>query len=204
MRVDELRGALVEQADRVNGLSARERLAAVDRRVAVSRRRHRASVALAVSLASVAAVAGLVVVRSLGSGGTDGVMPLPVLPSRSSENLVQLPPRLLGRQLPPTLRVNDVDYEYYRSEASPAGRVLLRVAVPGDRQPQALAWVSPANLSGQVVVSVDGQVVSRSAAGTFGSGLLISARRPHLVVVRATRPDVSTRLVLAIYRWPQP
>ncbi len=201
MRIDELRGALAEQADRVDGLAAQERLAAVDRRVAVVRRRHRASVALSVSLASVATVAAMVLVRPTGTTGT---LPLPVLPSRSSENLVQLPPRLLGRQLPPTLRVNDVDYAYFRSEASPAGRELLRVAVAADRQPQALAWVSPTNLSGNIVVSVDGQVVSRGAAGSFESGLLISAKRPHLVVVRATRPDLSTRLGLAVYRWPQP
>lgn len=201
MRIDELREGLAELAARVDGLEARERLAAVDRRVAVARRRHRASVALTVGLASVAAVVALAVVRPLTSVGP---LPQPVVPSRSSENLVELPPRLLGRQLPPTLRVNDVDYEYYRSETTPAGRDLLRVAVPSDRQPQALAWVSAASLSGQVVVSVDGQVVSRGRAGNFGSGLLVSAGRPHLVVVRATRPDASTRLGLAIYRWPQP
>lgn len=204
MRIDELREALAELAARVDGLEARERLAAVDRRVAVARRRHRASVALTVGLASVAAVVALAVVRPLVSVGPDGPLPQPVVPSRSSENLVELPPRLLGHQLPPTLRVNDVDYEYYRSETTPAGRDLLRVAVPSDRQPQALAWVSAASLSGQVVVSVDGQVVSRGRAGDFGSGLLVSAGRPHLVVVRATRPDASTRLGLAIYRWPQP
>lgn len=204
MRTDELREALAEQADDVDGLGAQERLAAVDRRVAVARRRRRASASLAVSLASVAAVAGLVVVRPLTSGGPDGPLPQPALPSRSSENLVQLPPRLVGRQLPPTLRVNDVDYEYFRSENSPMGRDLLRVAIPSDGQPQALAWVSPTSLSGEVVVSVDGQVVSRHPAGSFEFGLLLSAGRPHLVVLRATRPDVSTRLGLAIYRWPQP
>jgi hypothetical protein len=78
------------------------------------------------------------------------------------------------------------------------------MAVESDRQAQAIAWVTPRGTRGQVVVSVDGDEVSRSSAGALETGLLLSPGRPHLVVVRLTRPDATSRIGLVVYHWPRP
>jgi len=117
-------------------------------------------------------------------------------------DMIQPPPALVGLQLPPVLRVGEVDYEYFRSQESTPGEEAIRVAVASSRQQQVLAWVTPPALEGSVVVSVDGDVVARHPAGAFDRGVLLSAGRSHLVVVRATRPDVSVRVGVAVYQWP--
>jgi hypothetical protein len=111
---------------------------------------------------------------------------------------------MVGYPLPYRLDVNDVPYEYFRSEESPSGRTRLRVEVMAQDQPQALAWATPELQPGQVVVRVDGGVASRSPAGSFQTGLLLSASRAHVVVVRVTEPSPHSRIGLAIYHWPQP
>jgi hypothetical protein len=76
------------------------------------------------------------------------------------------------------------------------------VVLPASRLPQAVAWVSPPGLKGRIVVRVDGNLVRRDRAGSFRSGLLLTSRRAHVVELRATRPDASMRLGVAVYRWP--
>ena len=118
--------------------------------------------------------------------------------------MVEPPPKVAGHQLDPVLRVNDIDYEYFRSEESARGRPLLRIAVARERQPQAVAWMSQPGSRGAVVLTVDGNRVGRTRAGGFDSGVLLSSRRTHLVTLTATRPDPSMRLGVAFYEWPNP
>lgn len=181
-------------ADGVHGVGAAVRLAEVEHRVGLRRawRRTEAVGSLVVVTAVAAAVAAV-----LPSAPPDEAFVPP------EPDMVQPPPLLVGYQLPTVVRVRGVDYEYFRSEESPPGRESLRVAVASNRRPQALAWVSPPALTGRIVLSVDGEVVTRHPAGSFDRGVLLAARRPHLVVVRATKPNVSMRLGIAVYRWPR-
>jgi len=180
-----------------DGPTIAERISQVEHRVDVRRAWRRSEVVLSLVVASAAAVAMATTLA--------GVSPPPSPPRVDPRpDIVESPPLLVGQQLAPVLRANNVDYEYFRSEESPPGREVLRVAVTSNRQPQALAWVSSSGLAGRLVVSVDGDVVSSDRAGTFESGLLMSARRPHVVVLRATRPNASMRLGVAVYRWPKP
>jgi hypothetical protein len=117
--------------------------------------------------------------------------------------MVDPPPRVAGHQLPAVERVNDIDYEYFRSEQAPLGRELLRVVVARERQPQAVSWVSTPGSHGAVVVTVDGNQVARTKAGRLDYGVLLSSRRPHLVTLTATRPDPMMLLGLAFYTWPE-
>ena len=64
--------------------------------------------------------------------------------------------------------------------------------------------MSPPGSHGAVVLTVDGNRVGRTKAGGFGSGVLLSSRRTHLVTLTATRPDPSMRLGVAFYEWPNP
>jgi hypothetical protein len=151
---------------------------------------------VAVSLAAAAGLLAVILVpRAVPDavGGPDQPPPGPV---------VDAPPVLVGQQLQPVMRVNGVDYQYFRSEESPRGRELLRVAVPQDPRPQTVAWMSSKSPSGRVLVSLDGDLVSRSGMGIFETGVVLSARRNHLIVLRASDADASTRLGLALYRWP--
>lgn len=178
------------------GIGVAERISQVEHRVDVRRVWRGSEVVLSLVVASAAAVA-----MTTALAGVSVPPDRPRVDPRP--DVVESPPLLVGQQLAPVLRANDVDYEYFRSETSLPGREVLRVAVTSESQPQALAWVSSPGLAGRLVISVDGDVVSRDRAGAFESGLLISARRPHVVVVRATRPNASMRLGVAVYRWPQ-
>ena len=199
--VDEVRRRLADAADDVQQMPMQTRLSGVERRVAVSRRQQRSSTAVAVAGAVVAAVG----VAAVGPGlVADGSGPELVTPSHEPDRFIEPPPSLVGHRLPRDLWVGGVEYEYVRSEEAPVGRDLLRVAVASSPQPQALAWVSPAGLKGQVLVKVDGDVVRRDTPGSFESGLLLSAGRTHLVVIRATAPTASMRLGMAIYQRERP
>jgi hypothetical protein len=112
------------------------------------------------------------------------------------------PPPLAGYRLRPVLYVAGVGYQYVYSHESRPGRPRLRVVLGASRLPEAIAWVSPSSLRGRIVVTVDGDVVRHDQAGSFQSGLLLSSRRAHVVELRATEPDVSMRLGVAVYRWP--
>jgi DNA-directed RNA polymerase specialized sigma24 family protein len=199
--VDELRRRLVEAAEEVEQIPVHARLAGVDDLVRGIRRRRRAWTAVAGAGACAAAVAAMVLGPGLVSRSAG---PRPVLPPPDPSPVLEAPPSLAGYQPRPVLRLDGVDYQYYRGHESLPGSGRLRVALPASRQPQALAWVSPVALDGQIVLSVDGDVVRRDPAGAFDFGVVLSPARPHVVVVRATRPDVSVRLGLAVYRWPQP
>jgi hypothetical protein len=177
------------------------RLSGVERRVGANLRQRRSSAAAAVAVAVVAAVAAAVAGPGVVGGDTGPDFPTP---SQDSTSVIQPPPSLVGHRLERRLWVAGVDYEYFRSEESPVGRDLLRVAVASSPLPQALAWVSPPGLGGHVVLSVDGDVVTRRPAGSFEYGALLSPGRTHLVVVRATAPTPSLRLGLAIYQRAQP
>ncbi|HYO40634.1 MAG TPA: sigma factor-like helix-turn-helix DNA-binding protein [Nocardioidaceae bacterium] len=196
---DELRRSLEREAGSQGPLSGASLRARLDRRASSSRRRRVASTAAATALAAGAVLAA--VQSGYGRSGTSETGPQLERPPAREEP--EPPPLLAGYQLDPVLRVNEVDYEYVRSVESDPGQRRLRLSIPASRQPHAVAWVSPVALDGEVVVRVDGDVVRRDEAGSFQSGLLLSTRRPHVVELRATASDVSMRLGLALYRWPQ-
>ena len=195
MRIDELRSTLAERADTIDGIGLPERVASVNGRVAAAQRRRSAMRAVAVTVVAVAAVAGFAVLP--------GLMPTrqtePPLPSEHVEPVAE---RLAGWQMPETVRVQGVTYGYFRGEESRPPHDLLRVAVAPDPLPQVLAWSSTDEAPGEVVVSVNGEVVSRSAAGALESGVLLEAEASHLVVVRFTAPQPGNRLGFAVYRRP--
>ncbi len=208
MRTDELRALLADRAATVDDdgqPTTRDRLAGIDELVEATRRRRRATSAAGLALAVVAAIGAVAIAPSVLPDPTARTArPEPDRVNPSDDPMVQPPPEMSGFQLPGTMTVNDVPYQYLRSEETPLGRDRLLVAVAPSRQPLALAWVTPAGTRGEVRVSVDGEVVSRSRAGGMETGLLLSARRSHLVSLRVTEPGPSTRIGLAIYRWPQP
>ena len=182
--------ALSELADPVRPRNAAARIADVEHRVAVQRAWRRTE---AVASLVAATVAALIVVAALPTTPRQQADTLPQL------NLVHPPPVLVGYQLPATLHVKGQVYGYFRSQESAPGQPSLLVAVASAPQQQVLAWVSPPALTGRIVVNVDGERLVRHPAGRFDRGLLLSPRRSHLVAVRATRPDVSVRLGVAVY-----
>lgn len=176
-------------------LTVAERLDDVAHRLDVRRAWRRTEVVASLFVATAAAITVVAVFPSADTTST---------PSPPQPDMVEPPPRVAGHQLAPVLRVNDIDYEYFRSEESPPGRRQLRIAVARERQPQAVAWMSQPGSRGAVVLTVDGNRVGRTRAGGFGSGVLLSSRRTHLVTLTATRPDPSMRLGVAFYEWPNP
>ena len=183
-----------EALDDVPGRTLAQHLGDVEHRVEV-RRAWRRTEALASRV--VATAAAIAVVAVLPSA-------TPTRPVRTPQpRPTQAPPLLVGRQLSPVLRVNDVDYEYFTSQESLPGRTSLRVKVATELQPQAVAWVSPGYVKGHIVATLDGDRVKSGLPGRLESGLLLTARRSHVLVIRATRPTASLRLGVAIYEWPK-
>jgi DNA-directed RNA polymerase specialized sigma24 family protein len=176
-------------------LTVAQRLDDVQHRLDVRRAWRRTEVVASLFVATAAAITVVAVFPSADSGRS---------PSPPQQDMVEPPPLVAGHQLTPVLRVNDIDYEYFRSEEAAPGRPLLRVAVPRERQPQAIAWMSPPGSLGDVVVTVDGNRVARTRSGELDSGVLLSSRRTHLVTLTATRPDSAMRLGVAFYEWPSP
>jgi hypothetical protein len=175
-----------------------ERLSGVDRNLAVLRRRRRAYSGVAALFAAAALVVAVVLAPWAGR-----VADPPLVPTPDPVKVVAPdPPPLAGYRLRPVLSVAGVGYQYVYSHESRPGRPRLRVVLAASRLPEAIAWVSPPSLSGRIVVTVDGDVVRHDEAGSFRSGLLLSSRRAHVVELRATEPNVSMRLGVAVYRWP--
>jgi hypothetical protein len=194
----ELRDLLAGFADEAQWRGMPERLTGVDRNLAVLRRRRRALAgATGVLLAAALAVA-VALAPWAGSGADPRLAPTP----DPVKVVAPDPPPLAGYQLSPVLPVDGVDYQYVYSHESRPGRPRLRVVLGASRLPEAIAWVSPPSLGGRIVVIVDGDVVRRDHAGSFQSGLLLSSRRAHVIELRATEPDGSMRLGVAVYRWP--
>lgn len=196
--VDELRRTLHERAEEVEeGVGVHARIAAVSRRVRATQGRRRGVIGAAVGVAALAVVAGVVVV-------------LPMLPDRApppsgiDEPMVLTPPRLAGWEMPDTLQVRRATYRYLRGEQTQDDRDLLRVAVSTLPHAQVIGWSTTPGTPGEVVVSVDGDEVSRSAAGTFEYGPLLVPDSPHLVVVRVTQPRPGNRIGLAVFEYDRP
>ncbi len=193
MRTDELRDELRRRADEVDeGVGAQARTRAVEERVRAGEGRRRAAVAAAVTLAAVAVVGGFVVVPPMGGHRKPG-------PTVPEVPMVQTPPRLAGWAMPAQVRVRQVGYVYQRGEQTHDNRDLLRVAVPSSPTRQVLAWSTSPHMPGGVVVSVDGEVVHRGAAGALEYGVVLAPGAPHLVGVLVTRRDPVGRIGLAIY-----
>ncbi len=159
------------------------------RRTRVSR--HRAEAVGALVLAVVALV-----------WGSASVAHPPAGPPRSSGSLgiVPEPPVLAGRKLPVVVRLRASDLVYGYSTESVPGTNPFRVVVPASEDVQAVVWSSPPELGGQVVVSLDGSVVSRGRGGRWEARLLPDTDQSHTIVLRATDPDISMRLGVAVYR----
>src|SRR4051812_9086411 len=140
MTTDQLARALVELASdgAAGGPAAVDRLAGIDGRAEGLRRWRTARRTMASGVLAAVALAAFLLAPVLVQphGTTDAVKPAP---DRTGP-VADRPPPLVGFPLPLLMRVNDVPYQYYRSEESLAGRDVLRVAVGPSRQPQALAW----------------------------------------------------------------
>lgn len=194
----ELRKRLTDLTGDARPRGMPQRPAGVDHSVTVLRRRRRAlSGTLALCGAGTLAAA-IVMAPWAGTGADPRLTPAP----DPVKLVAPDPPALAGYQLSPVLTVAGVGYQYVYSHESPPGRPRFRLVLAASRLPEAIAWVSPPSLGGRIVVSVDGDVVRRDEAGSFQSGLLLSSRRAHVVELRATQPDVSMRLGIAVYRWP--
>ena len=193
MRIDELRSTLRDEAQEVGeGVGVHARNAAVTRRVQATQGRRRAGVAAALAVAAVAVLVGLVVVPPM----LPDAAPPPVAPD---DSMVQTPPRLAGWAMPDKVQVRNVAYRYLRGEQTTDDRELLRVAVANNPRRQVIGWSTTPGTTGQVVVSIDGDEVSRSTAGAFEYGELLVPDSPHLVVVRVTEPQGGTRIGLAVF-----
>jgi hypothetical protein len=195
MRIDELRDALRHEADRLGGtepLVPQVRADRIVRHAESSGARRRGSVGAVLAVAAVAAVAAIVVVPPL----------LPVGPAPDTAPLgpmVQAPPKLAGYVLPQKISVREVTYQYERSEQVDQRRHRLLLAIGPAEKPRVLGWSTTAGTTGQVVVSMDGEMVSRSPAGGFEYGIVLSAGDTHLVAVRATKPVPGREIGVAIY-----
>ncbi len=97
-----------------------QRLDDVAHRLDVRRAWRRTEVVASLFVATAAAITVVAVFPSADSDRR---------PSPPQPDMVEPPPKVAGHQLAPVLRVNDIDYEYFRSEESARGRPLLRVAV---------------------------------------------------------------------------
>ncbi len=177
------------------GTTLAQRLGHVERRVGVRRRRRRIETVASLAVASVAAV---VIAAALSpSGDTDNTPPPP------DHQQVNVPPVIVGHQLPPILHITDVNYVYAESVVSNAGDPELRVVVAPRNLSQAVTWVTPWTLKGVVKVRVDGDLVTRAHPGPLGEGVLLTSHQRHVVVLRATRPLPGTRLGIAVYHFPR-
>ena len=196
MTTDQLRRSLLEHAEEVETGTVQQRLAAVDARVVVLRRRRQVSRLATGLLVVVAVVAALVVVPHLTPA-------TPHVPHGPPQKVLAPPPDLAGDQLPATLTVGKVSYEYYRSIEAPTGWGTFRVTVTASPHPQAIVWATPDGTPGRLVVTLDGHVVSRTRAGQLQIGLTVSPRRAHLVVLHLVPRSPEARMGIAVYRWPQ-
>ena len=182
-----------EALDDEPGRTLAQQIGDVEHRVEVRRAWRRTEALLSLVVATAVAIAVIAVLPTA----------TPTRPARTPQpRPSQAPPLLVGRQLSPVLRVNDVDYEYFTSQQSLPGRQSLRVKVATELQPQAVAWVSPGFARGRIVATLDGDRVKSGLPGRLETGLLLTARRSHVLVIRATRPTASMRLGIAIYEWP--
>jgi DNA-directed RNA polymerase specialized sigma24 family protein len=173
-----------------------QRLAHVERRVGSRRRWRRVELVASLVVATVAAIAAGVLLSS-GSRDTDQTTPQPNRPSQ------QAPPVIVGHQLPPILHVDGVNYQYaYNAVSRPAGARVEIVLGPRENS-QAVTWVTPWTLRGDVVVEVDGLRVYRGGPGPLGEGARLSSGHSHVVVLRALHPAPGTQLGLAVYHWPR-
>ena len=116
------------------------------------------------------------------------------------EQMVETPETLLGRPLPVVLRRHNRDFFFERSEVSASGRSSFSVTLTPTRHEQALTWGSSTDLGGDMLLSVDGEVVDRGRAGQVRSGVVVSGRRSHVVRLRVTEAGDVTRLGIAVYR----
>jgi sigma-70-like protein len=172
-----------------------QRLRHVERRVGVRRRRRRIETIASLAVASVAAV---VIAAALSpSDDTDHTPPPP------DRGQADVPPVIVGHQLPPILHITDVNYVYAESVVSNAGDPVLRVVVAPRNLSQAVTWVTPWTLKGVVKVRVDGDLVTRAHPGPLGEGVLLTSHQRHVVVLTATKPLPGARLGIAIYHFPR-
>jgi hypothetical protein len=195
MRIDELRRALREEADRLRGadpLAPQVRADRIVRKAESTGARRRGGYGAALAVAAGAAVAAIVVVPPLLTGPSSP-------PPAMTDPMVEAPPKLAGYVTPLKIDVRKVTYQYDRGQEvdQQRGRLVFAVA-PADSE-QVLAWSTSPGTEGQVVVSVDGEVVSRSSAGGFEYGIRLSPDDTHLVVVRPTEPVPGRRIGVALY-----
>ena len=194
MRIDELREALREEAEDLAGtepLTPRARADRVVRQVQSTGARRRGSFGLALAVAVVAAVAAVVVIPPL--------LPDPPPAATINDPMVEAPPRLAGYVMPLKVTVDKVTYQYVRGQEVDQERERLQMPVAASPSRQVLGWSTSPETPGEVVVSVDGEVVSRGAAGRFEYGVVLTPGVTHLITVRATRPVHGRGIGAAVY-----
>ncbi len=198
---EELRASLTAHTEQLESVPLRERLAGVDRRAGVLGRRRSVQRTVAGVVGAVALLAAVVLLPPPGTRGSGPVVPDPSPPNELP--MVDPPPPLLDYPLALTNEQQGVDYEYARSEESPKGRGLLRVAVAPQQRPATIVWATSRGATGTMTVSVDGDAVESVPAGTLRSGLMLSKGRTHLVTIRHTAPTGTSRIGFALYTWPE-
>jgi hypothetical protein len=198
MNTEDLRSVLREEADRLDGrepLAPQARAQQVVGRAETSGARRRGGIGAAVAVAAVATVAAVVVVPQ--------VLPdTPLAPPTAApppDGMVETPPKLAGYAMPQRISVRGTTYQYTSGQQVDQARERLLVAVAPSSSRRILAWSTTNGTPGQVVVSVDGDRVSRSSAGGLEYGVVLRPDRTHLVVVRATRPVPGKRIGVAFY-----
>ena len=182
-----------EAARLVSPLTPQDRARRVVQRLQSTGARRRGSIGAVLAVAAVAAVAAIVVVPGLLPKDPPQQLPLP------DNQIVDAPPRLAGFPMPQKVKVRHVTYAYERGQEMSQSRFLLRVAVAPTAARQVFGWATSAGTQGNILVSVDGRVVTQGAGGRFEYGVALTPHQTHLLVIRVLRPQSGLKMALAIW-----
>ncbi|HEY6935241.1 MAG TPA: hypothetical protein VI452_17725 [Marmoricola sp.] len=188
MNVQELRDALHDRADHVADIGAPARIAATHERVVVVRRRRRAGVVAAVATAVIAVV-------------TAGALSL--LPDRPQVQPAEhhTPAKLAGYRVDPRVSFSGWDFRYAQGVQSARGQQQLVLDLPSSKEQRIFGWgVRASGFSDRTAtLRLDGVVVDHTGPATWTSGDVLSAGRPHHLVVSFRKHSPGNRAGVAVY-----
>ena len=101
--------------------------------------------------------------------------------------------------MPLKVRVENVDYQYTRGQEVDQRRGRLQLAVAPSDTRQVLAWSTSRGTTGEVVITVDGEVVRHALAGQLDYGVVLTPHATHLVTLRPTTPRTGAKVGIAVY-----
>jgi hypothetical protein len=96
-----------------------------------------------------------------------------------------------------------VNYEYAYNAVSRAGDSRVEIVLGPRDNSQAVTWVTPWTLRGDVNVTVDGRRVYHGGPGPLGDGAKLLEGHSHVVVLSAVHRQPGMPLALAVYHWPR-